>query len=238
MSTAPEETKVAATAATVPAEEEKKAEEEGPVVPKHAALAATDIGEEAELIENRHTRNITSQFINQRKSWEDENDFTIPAELVRGIVEELGFVKPSNIQGVAIPLISRPVNGVYHDLIAQSKNGSGKTGAFSIGSTLRVDPAIMKPQVLVVCHVRELSSQIAEVYTKICKYTNINVTNFTQTKQVEGCQIIVSTLGTLAKNLNQRSKKLDLSQLRCFVVDETDVFFDDSRNLSMLKEIY
>ena len=181
MSEAPEENKQPAAATTVPAEEEKKAEEEGPVVPKHTGLAAGD-GEEAELIENRHTRNITSQFINQRKSWEDENDFTIPAELVRGIVEELGFVKPSNIQGVAIPLISRPVNGVYHDLIAQSKNGSGKTGAFSIGSTLRVDPAIMKPQVLVVCHVRELSSQIAEVYTKICKYTNINVTNFTQTK--------------------------------------------------------
>lgn len=36
-------------------------------------------------------------------------------------------------------------NGEYEDLIAQSKNGSGKTGAFVIGSLLRVDPAIKKP---------------------------------------------------------------------------------------------
>ena len=30
-------------------------------------------------------------------------------------------------------------NGCYDDLIGQSKNGSGKTGAFTIGSLLRVD---------------------------------------------------------------------------------------------------
>lgn len=70
---------------------------------------------------------------------------------------------------------------MYQDLIAQSKNGSGKTGAFSIGSILRVDPAVIKPQILVVAHVRELSSQIADVYSKLCKYTDISVTNFTQT---------------------------------------------------------
>ena len=45
-------------------------------------------------------------------------------------------------------MIVNPVNGAHCDLIAQSKNGSGKTGAFSIGSTLRVDPQIQKPQIL------------------------------------------------------------------------------------------
>ena len=68
------------------------------------------------------------------------------------------FVKPSNIQAVAIPLIVKPIKNVYIDLIAQSKNGSGKTGAFCIGSLLRVDPSIPKPQILCICHVRELSS--------------------------------------------------------------------------------
>jgi ATP-dependent RNA helicase DDX19/DBP5 len=52
----------------------------------------------------------------------------------------------------------KPIKGVHIDLIAQSKNGSGKTGAFTIGSVLRVDPKIPKPQVLCICHVRELSS--------------------------------------------------------------------------------
>ena len=48
-------------------------------------------------MENRHTRNVTSPFINQKKAWDDENDFSISPEIVRGIVEELGFIKPSNI---------------------------------------------------------------------------------------------------------------------------------------------
>jgi ATP-dependent RNA helicase DDX19/DBP5 len=52
-------------------------------------------------------------------------------------MDVLGFQKPSNIQSVAIPLI---VAEPYFDLIAQARNGSGKTGSFSIGSTLRVDP--------------------------------------------------------------------------------------------------
>lgn len=47
-------------------------------------------------------------------------------------------------------------NNDFINLIAQSKNGSGKTGAFTIGTVLRVDPKIQKTQVLVVCHIREL----------------------------------------------------------------------------------
>lgn len=143
------------------------------------------------------------------------------------------------IQGVAIPLIAMPVEGVYHDVIAQSKNGTGKTGAFSIGSTLRVDATIMKPQVLVITHVRELSSQIADVYTKLCKYTNINVSNFTVSGAYENQHILVTTLGKLANNLKQRGKKkMDLSSLRCLVIDETDVFFGEPRQLTQLKEVW
>jgi superfamily II DNA/RNA helicase len=58
----------------------------------------------------------------------------------------------------------KPIKGVHIDLIAQSKNGSGKTGAFSIGSMLRVDRNIPKTQVLTICHVRELCLQTADVY--------------------------------------------------------------------------
>jgi superfamily II DNA/RNA helicase len=49
-------------------------------------------------------------------------------------------------------------NNDFINLVAQSKNGSGKTGAFTIGTVLRVDPKIQKTQVLVVCHIRELCS--------------------------------------------------------------------------------
>ena len=82
-------------------------------------------------------------------------------------------------------MIVNPLNGSHYDLIAQSRNGSGKTGAFSIGTTLRVDPQIQKPQILVLAHVRELSTQIADVYSKICKFTDIRVNNFTVTGAVD-----------------------------------------------------
>lgn len=219
-------------------EEKKEEEDDGPVTAKHQALA-NEAGESVELIQNTHTQNVTSVFVNQRKSWDDENDFTIPPEIIRGILE-MDFIKPSHIQAVAIPMITNPVTDVYHDLIAQSKNGSGKTGAFAIGTTLRVDPSVMKPQVLVLAHFRELSAQIADVYGKICKYSNINVTNFSATGKTDA-HIIVTTLGKLANSFTARgnkSKKLDLSALKCIVFDETDVFFGEQRSLKQLKEIH
>ena len=98
----------------------------------------------------------------------------------------------------------------------------------------------MKPQVLVLAHFRELAAQIADVYTKLCKYTNINVTNFTVSGKTEGVHIIVTTLGKLHNNLNKRgnSGKLDLSALRCIVFDETDVFFGEDQHLETLKQLH
>ena len=112
--------------------------------------------------------------MSQKKIWDDEEHFSLPPEIKKGIVEELGFKKPSIIQAVAIPLIHHTAvadtpeeeksEQNFQNLIAQSKNGSGKTGAFTIGSVLRVDPSILRPQVICVAHVRELANQITDVY--------------------------------------------------------------------------
>jgi superfamily II DNA/RNA helicase len=92
--------------------------------------------------------------LSQKKTWDDEEHFSLPPEIKKGIIEELNFSKPSIIQAVAIPLIHHTVVDTpeeekseqkFQNLIAQSKNGSGKTGAFTIGSVLRVDPSIPKP---------------------------------------------------------------------------------------------
>ena len=113
-------------------------------------------------------------------------------------------------------------------MIAQSKNGSGKTGAFVIGSLLRLDPAVKKPQVIVFGHTRELVNQIAGVYAQAVKHApEYKVTNLVE----EGAknpkaQIIVTTLGKLKSNL-QGKFKIDLSALRCVVIDEADFFFED-----------
>lgn len=110
------------------------------------AFIATEKGEkeEVQLMQFKNVKQRASPFINMQKSWEDEDQFPIPKDILKGIVEELGFIRPSNIQAVAIPMIIKQSEGEYVNLIAQSKNGSGKTGAFSIGSVLRIDPKIAK----------------------------------------------------------------------------------------------
>lgn len=87
---------------------------------------------------------------------------------------------------------------------------------------------------MVATHVRELSSQISDVYTKITKFSDISVSNYTATGKE--ANVIVTTLGKLENNLKGR-KKMDLSQLKCFIVDEADVFFSDPKNFESLKNI-
>lgn len=87
-----------------------------------------------------------SPFLSKKQNWDnidDEEGLDISAEIKKGITEELKFSRPSMIQAVAIPLIlGKDDSGNYQNLIAQSKNGSGKTGAFTIGSTMRIDPTL------------------------------------------------------------------------------------------------
>ena len=49
-----------------------------------------------------------------------------------------------------------PETGEYDNLIAQAYNAVGKSGAFVIGSLMRVDPTIKQAQIIVVSHTKEL----------------------------------------------------------------------------------
>jgi len=80
--------------------------------------------------------------------------------------------------------------------------------------------------VLVLGHIRELANQIAAVYEKVTKFSDIKVSNFAQAGACDG-HIVVTTLGKLEANLKSRGKSIDLSELRCLVVDEADHFFGD-----------
>lgn len=73
---------------------------------KHDKLQV-EKGEGVELLQNKYTKNISSLFINQQRSWDDEEHFTISKELQKNITESLGFAKPSNIQAVAVPFIAK-----------------------------------------------------------------------------------------------------------------------------------
>ena len=212
---------------------ESKPEEEQKATQKHEKLVEDENPHnitEVEAVKNKYTENIVSPFISQSKSW-DQEQFGIPEDIQKNIVEKLGFVKPSGIQSVSIPLITAEP---FHDLIAQARNGCGKTGSFAIGSTLRVDRNEPKTQVLVIVNTRELCNQIYDVYFKICDGLNITLGNTSFDTAPK--QIMVTTHGKFEPMLGGR-KPYDLSALKCIVVHEADVFLLDDKNFDSLKKI-
>ena len=72
----------------------------------------------------------------QANTINDWDDYGMNPKILRGIYA-FGYEKPSPIQSRAIqPMIEG------HDLIAQAQSGTGKTGAFSIGTLNVVDPTV------------------------------------------------------------------------------------------------
>jgi hypothetical protein len=78
---------------------ESKPEEEQKATQKHEKLVEDENPHnitEVEAVKNKYTENIVSPFISQSKSW-DQEQFGIPEDIQKNIVEKLGFVKPSGI---------------------------------------------------------------------------------------------------------------------------------------------
>ncbi len=93
-------------------------------------------------------------------SWDDE-EVKLSRSLLRGIYG-YGFEKPSPIQKRAIiPMVSG------RDIIAQAQSGTGKTGAFTIGTLQLIDHSSKTTQAIIVSPTRELSRQTYDVLTSI-----------------------------------------------------------------------
>lgn len=150
--------------------ENKEEEKKSPREPTNPDTKETEVVEPININPKIASKKI-SPFIKQDKSWDDE-EFNIPENIKRGIRDELHWDRPSKIQNNAIPLIAQPEEDSkeFENVIAQAKNGAGKSGAFVIGSLLRVDPSIQKVQVIVIGHTRELVNQLEGVFRKAVHY--------------------------------------------------------------------
>lgn len=95
------------------------------------------------------------------ESWDD---FDMDPQVLRGVYS-IGFEKPSPIQGQAIKPM---MNGV--DLLAQAQSGTGKTGAFSIGTLNHIDTSQNTIQAIILSPTRELSQQSYNVIEKLSSY--------------------------------------------------------------------
>ena len=70
--------------------------------------------------------------------WED---LPLPEAIIRGVYAK-GWERPSKIQAQSLPYMLRRD---HPSLLAQAKNGSGKTGSFGLAMLTAADPTCVRP---------------------------------------------------------------------------------------------
>ncbi len=150
------------------------------------------------------------------------DELNLNENLLRGIYS-YGFEKPSMIQHKAVPVVTSG-----KDVIAQAQSGTGKTGAFSIGSLNRVDETLKESQILILSPTRELAEQTFTVMKELSAYTNISLVKVVGGTRVQDCiqelrrnpQVIVGTPGRVLDMLQK--KHLYTNQMKTIIIDEAD----------------
>ena len=160
--------------------------------------------------------------------WEDEN-LQLKAKLVRGIYS-MGFEIPSSIQKTALyPMIHNIHNNRHRDIIAQAQSGTGKTGAFSVGTLQLIDETVDETQALIIAPTHELAAQTAAVIKQLGTYLKIrpmllvggtsvdkNKTDLNEIKP----HVVVGTPGRIHDMIRRRYLKVD--KMKLLVIDEAD----------------
>ena len=149
-------------------------------------------------------------------------DLFLKENLLRGIYS-YGFEVPSAIQSKAIPVIKST-----KDVIAQAQSGTGKTGAFVIGSLERVNVEEKATQIIIISPTRELSKQTTEVVSELSKYMDISYMEVVGGTDIFQCrseldklpQIVIGTPGRILDMINKRS--LFTEKLVSIIFDEAD----------------
>jgi len=151
-------------------------------------------------------------------------DCTFSEPLMRAIADA-GYEAPTPVQTAIMPHLL-----AGRDVIGQAQTGTGKTAAFALPllETLTSGRSL-PPQALVLAPTRELALQVAESFRLYGKYLpRLNVAAIFggqeyggQFRQLEsGAQVVVGTPGRIMDHIRHGS--LDLSALRCLVLDEAD----------------
>lgn len=149
-------------------------------------------------------------------------EFCLKRELLMGIFEK-GWEKPSPIQEAAIPVA---LGG--KDILARAKNGTGKTGAYSIPVLEQIDSTKDCIQGLIIVPTRELALQTSQICIELAKHLNIRVmvtTGGTVLKDdimriYQKVQLIIATPGRILDLIDK--EVANMSQCRMLVLDEAD----------------
>lgn len=151
------------------------------------------------------------------------DDLKCNIDLLRGIYA-YGFEEPSSIQKKAIvPFMEGK------DIIAQAQSGTGKTGAFTIGTLCRTDTEQNETQAIIMAPTRELSKQIYDVLSNMGKMMkNLKLHLLVGGTSIESDVTVLKTnphivVGCPGRiNDMIRRKRLHTSNVKCIVLDEAD----------------
>ena len=142
-------------------------------------------------------------------------------------IDELGFMAPTPVQVRAVPVLQEG-----RDLFAQAQTGTGKTAAFAIPILEKVDPALKRPQALIVVPTRELALQVTREFGAIGKYRHAHEVAIyggvpygpQERALARGAAIVVGTPGRLLDHIERGT--LDLSGVSVVILDEADRLLD------------
>ncbi|MGB5683002.1 MAG: DEAD/DEAH box helicase, partial [Polyangiales bacterium] len=138
-------------------------------------------------------------------------------------LKDMGWDTPTPVQRDSYPLA---IAG--HDIIVQSRTGTGKTGAFGIPLVDKLITEEGDEQALVLAPTRELALQSAAEIEKLGAYRNIDTVavygGASMDRQVraleKGARVISGTPGRVLDHLKRGT--MDASKLRFLVLDEAD----------------
>ncbi|CAD25097.1 PUTATIVE ATP-DEPENDENT RNA HELICASE (DEAD box family) [Encephalitozoon cuniculi GB-M1] len=159
---------------------------------------------------------VTSEKVKTLSSFKD----LCSPLLIKALGKE--YSAPTIIQKYCIPSL---VDG--RNLICRAPTGMGKTMCFLIPIIER-HRQMKKPQACIISPTRELCEQIRVEASKLVAGSRIRVVSIYGKKQdlpsYSGVDIVVATPGRLIDLLHR--KKVDLSEIRMFVLDEADKLLD------------
>lgn len=152
----------------------------------------------------------------------DFEDFCLKRELLMGIFEK-GWEKPSPIQEASIPIAQ-----TGRDILARAKNGTGKTGAYTIPILDQIDTTKDYIQGMIIVPTRELALQTSQIAIELSKHLGIKVmvtTGGTNLKDdimriYEKVHLVVATPGRILDLMDKKVANVEKCRILC--LDEAD----------------
>jgi translation initiation factor 4A len=174
--------------------------------------------------------NMSNTETPETKTFKQWDDVDMNMKLLRGIYA-YGFENPSPIQQKALlPMMDG------RDIIGQAQSGTGKTGAFTVGTLANIDTKCDFTQAIIISPTHELARQNCNVirsigsYMKVRYHLLIGGTPLEQDKKIlqakEQPHVVIGCPGRIHDMLSR--SYLDTTHVKMFILDEADEMLSNS----------